>query len=559
MPEYAFPNEMKPKNNPETWTDMIMLDLNTSRASLLKIYARADSFRSNDTDVDLVAAIRQSGQHYVTDGGVVFTETGKFTGRSANDKFIVDDEVTSQKVWWKNSNKTSKSSFDCLMQDMCNHTRGHEIFHQQLFAAANPDHQLGVEVISTSAWHSLFIRQMLIRPEQADLASFKQNVLVLHMPDFLADPKRHGTKSSVCIATDLKRNIILICGTAYAGEIKKAVFSLFNFHAPDQDVLPMHCSSNVGSKGDAAVFFGLSGTGKTTLSTTHNRALVGDDEHGWGEAGIFNLEGGCYAKALNLTETQEPQIFRAAHMFGTIMENVVRDKVTGQAVFKDASLAENSRIAYPITSVENRVQTGMAATPKHVVFLSADAFGVLPPIARLTHEQAIYFFLSGYTAKVAGTENGVVEPTATFSACFGAPFMTRHPQVYGELLRKRLAESNAKVWLINTGWTGGSYHSGHRISLKTTRLLLNSAISGQLDNACFQRISILNLDVPEHVDQVDDILLTPKETWANKHDYDFAAEKLEDMFKANFAALQQVTLERDMYETQDRVMNKRVG
>lgn len=469
--------------------------------------------------------------------GVLVATTGKFTGRSPGDKYIVEDDTTRNTVWWENTKAMDGSKFDLLLSDMLDQMAGTEVYRQQLFAGADASIRYSIDVWSTSAWHEMFIRTLLIKPLESELLDFVANATVVHLPEFEADPQRHGTTSSTCIALDFTRNIILICGTAYAGEIKKSVFSLFNFHAPDANILPMHCSANVGKDGDTTLFFGLSGTGKTTLSTSADRALVGDDEHGWSTNGVFNLEGGCYAKAINLSEEKEPEIFQATRHSDAIMENVIIDPETGEPDFDDSSLTENTRVAYPLTAIENRVETGVAPAPSNIVLLTADAFGVLPPISRLSSEQAIYYFLSGYTAKVAGTERGVTEPVATFSACFGAPFMARHPSDYGRLLAERLDATNATCWLLNTGWTGGAYGVGERISLKTTRRMLEAALSGDLADGNFRIDTHFNLEVPTRIEGVEDALLCPEQTWADKEAFEKTATKLVELFSDNFTKL----------------------
>ena len=428
-----------------------------------------------------------------------------------------------------------RTKFDLLLSDLLDFAKDKELFRQELHVGADPKQRLEVDVFSESAWHALFIRHLLITPVESELKSLAPNVCVVHLPSFKTDPARHGTKTDTCIALDLTRNIILIAGSFYAGEIKKSVFSLYNFHAPENDVFPMHCSANVGANGESTIFFGLSGTGKTTLSASADRALVGDDEHGWGPDGIFNLEGGCYAKAINLSEVNEPEIFNAARQPGSVLENVVLKD--GVPDYDDDSLTENTRIAYPLTAIANRVDSGVAPAPKHVVLLAADAFGVLPPLSRLTPEKAIYYFLSGYTAKLAGTERGVTEPEATFSSCFGAPFLAQFPAVYGKMLAKRLAASGATCWLLNTGWSGGPYGVGKRMSLPVTRALLSAAIGGALDDAEFVTESYFGLEVPKSVAGVDDTLLLPEQTWADKAGYAATAAKLSALFEDNFKQL----------------------
>ncbi|HHG89700.1 MAG TPA: phosphoenolpyruvate carboxykinase (ATP) [Devosia sp.] len=502
-----------------------------------KICSNAKVIRQNYVTQTLVGHALRRGEVTKTPQGALVASTGKFTGRSAGDKFIVRDAATETKVWWDNTNSLSTENFDLLLADMLEHVKGRSIYQQQLFAGADPVSRYNVDVFSESAWHSLFIRHLLIRPTEAELSGFDANVSIVHMPDFQADPARHGTKSTTAIALDFTRNIVLICGTAYAGEIKKSVFSLFNYHAPEADILPMHCSANAGLNGDTTLFFGLSGTGKTTLSTAPDRALVGDDEHGWASDKVFNLEGGCYAKAINLTRENEPEIYNAAMRPATILENVTLLADSGELDFSDTSVTENTRIAYPLSAIPNRVKSGIAPAPKNIVLLSADAFGVLPPLARLTSEQAIYYFLSGYTAKVAGTERGVTEPQATFSACFGAPFMARHPSVYGQLLADRLASGEVNCWLLNTGWTGGPYGVGERMALKTTRRMLEAALSGELEDSEFRTDPIFDLSVPTAIDGVEAVLLDPEKTWGDPAAYRQQAQHLVHLFQDNFTKL----------------------
>ncbi len=498
--------------------------------------ANAATVHANNHTSELVAFSLKLGETTTSRDGALVATTGKFTGRSPKDKYIVGDQSTNGLVWWENNARMERDKFDLLLSEMLDYARGKELFRQELHIGADLKQRLEVDVFSESAWHALFIRHLLIQPSETELKSLAPNVCVVHFPSFKADPARHGTKSETCIALDLTRNIILIAGSEYAGEIKKSVFSLYNFHAPEHDVFPMHCSANVGPNGDSTIFFGLSGTGKTTLSTSADRALVGDDEHGWGPDGIFNLEGGCYAKAINLSEATEPEIFNAARQPDSVLENVVLD-ANGDPDYADDSLTENTRIAYPLRAIANRVDSGVAPAPKHIVLLAADAFGVLPPLAKLTPKRAIYFFLSGYTAKLAGTERGVTEPEATFSACFGAPFLAQFPAVYGRMLAKRLGDSGATCWLLNTGWSGGGYGVGKRMSLPVTRTLLSAAISGALDDTEFVAEPYFGLWVPKSVDGVDDRLLLPEQTWADKDAYKATAARLSALFDENFAKL----------------------
>jgi phosphoenolpyruvate carboxykinase (ATP) len=506
----------------------------TCQSLATDVAVKAQAVHFNDAAPALVEAAIARGEGRLSVDGAFVTDTGQFTGRSPKDKFIVRDALTEKLVWWDNTKAMSPEQFDALLADVTRGLEGAELFAQQLYAGADLKHQLNVTVLTPSAWHALFIRNLLIRPARAALEGFAPDVTILHDPGFKADPARHGTRGETVIALDLSRNIVIIGGTAYAGEIKKSVFSLFNFHAPSDGVLPMHCSANTGKGGDTALFFGLSGTGKTTLSTDPERVLIGDDEHGWSDDGVFNLEGGCYAKTINLSPKAEPEIFAATKAFGTVLENVTMDEESRELDFEDGSRTENTRAAYPLYVLDNVSRTGTGPTPTNVVLLTADAFGVLPPIARLSPEQAIYHFLSGYTAKVAGTERGVTEPEATFSACFGAPFMSLHPTVYGRMLKKRLKESLAECWLLNTGWTGGAYGTGKRISIRDTRALLDAALSGALVNVPMRTDPVFGFSVPLEVPGVDARLLNPRETWADKDAYDRQSAKLVGLFEANF-------------------------
>jgi phosphoenolpyruvate carboxykinase (ATP) len=481
-------------------------------------------------------AVRRSEGLLAKDGPLV-VETGKHTGRSAKDKFTVRDELTDSAIWWNKGNKPmDPAAFDRLHEDFLGALgeKG-ELFVQDLFGGSQPEHRVRVRVINELAWHSLFIRTMLVRPEAEELPGFVPEFTIIDLPSFRADPERHGSRSETVIAINFTKKLILIGGTAYAGEMKKSVFGLLNFLLPAEGIMPMHCSANIGPGGDTAVFFGLSGTGKTTLSADPNRTLIGDDEHGWSDTAVFNFEGGCYAKMIRLSAEAEPEIYATTKMFGTVLENVVIDPVTRELDLDDASLAENSRGAYPIGSIPNCSERNMGPPPKNIVMLTADAFGVLPPIATLTPDQAMYHFLSGYTAKVAGTEIGVTEPEATFSTCFGAPFMPRHPSVYGNLLKKRIAEGKVDCWLVNTGWTGGKYGVGKRMPIKETRALLNAALDGSLKNAEFRRDPNFGFEVPVAVPGVESSILDPRNTWADKDEYDRTAARLVDLFVENFA------------------------
>jgi len=480
------------------------------------------------------AAIARGEGRMAKDGPLV-VETGKHTGRSAQDKFIVRRAENESQIWWDNNKAMTPEGFDALYADMMAYAEGREVFVQDLFGGADPAHRLNVRVVTEYAWHSLFIRNLLIEPVEADLAAFNPDFTIVDLPGFEADPRRHGCRSETVIACDFERKLVLIAGTSYAGEIKKSVFTILNYLLPGRGVMPMHCSVNVGAGGDAAIFFGLSGTGKTTLSADPNRELVGDDEHGWSADGLFNFEGGCYAKMIRLSAEAEPEIYATTRRFGTVLENVVMDPASRELDLDDASLAENSRGAYPIAFIPNARLSGRCGQPANIIMLTADAFGVLPPIARLTSAQAMYHFLSGYTAKVAGTEKGLgSEPQATFSTCFGAPFMPRHPSVYGDLLGELIERYGAACWLVNTGWTGGPFGEGRRMPIAATRALLNAALDGSLSQAEMRRDPLFGFDIPQEVAGVEPRLLRPRDTWASAERYDAQAKRLAEMFVDNF-------------------------
>ena len=473
------------------------------------------------------------GESRIADGGALVVETGQHTGRSAADKFVVRNADTENTIWWDNNKPLPPEAFEILKQDMLAHAQGKELFVQDLYGGADPANRIKARVVTEYAWHSLFIRNLLIRPALSELAGYMPDMMIIDLPSFKADPARHGCRTETIIACDLINRVVLIGGTSYAGEMKKSVFTALNYSLPEKGVMPMHCSANVGDEGDAAVFFGLSGTGKTTLSADASRTLIGDDEHGWGEDGIFNFEGGCYAKTIRLSAEAEPEIFATTQRFGTVLENVVLDE-NRIPDFDDGSLTENTRCAYPLDFIPNASETGQAPHPQNIIMLTADAFGVLPPIARLTPAQAMFHFLSGYTAKVAGTEKGVTEPEATFSTCFGAPFMPRHPSEYGDLLRSLIAKHGASCWLVNTGWTGGAYGTGSRMPIRVTRKLLSEVLNGNLNNAEFRIDPNFGFEVPVAVDEVDSTILDPRSTWADGSEYDAQAQKLVNMFRQNF-------------------------
>ena len=466
--------------------------------------------------------------------GPLVVETGKHTGRSAKDKFIVRNAETEETVWWDNNASMTPEHFAALKEDFLAALKDKDtLYVADLFGGSQPEHRVNVRVVNELAWHNQFIRTLLVRPTASELEGFVPEYTIIDLPTFRADPARHGTRSETVIAVNLEEKLILIGGTKYAGEMKKSVFGILNYLLPPKGVMPMHCSANIGPDGKSAVFFGLSGPGKTTLSADASRTLIGDDEHGWSDTAVFNFEGGCYAKMIRLDPESEPEIYATTRMEGTVLENVVMDE-NGEIDLDDATLAENTRGAYPLSSIPNTSADNLGPPPSNVIMLTADAFGVLPPIARLTPDQAMYHFLSGYTAKVAGTEIGVTEPTATFSTCFGAPFMPRHPSVYGNLLKKRIAEGGAQCWLVNTGWTGGKYGEGHRMPIKATRALLNAALDGSLNDAEFRKDENFGFEVPVSVPGVDSAILDPRSTWDNPEEYDATARKLVQLFVDNF-------------------------
>jgi phosphoenolpyruvate carboxykinase (ATP) len=476
-----------------------------------------------------------AGEATITSEGALTAETGTHTGRSPKDKFTVRDATTEKTVWWGGNQSITSDQFKTLLDDFLKHAEGKSLYAQDLYGGADPAFRIKTRVFTEFAWHSLFIRTLLIRPELKELDSFVPDLTILDFPSFKADPKRHGVRTETVVAIDFARKIVLIGGSQYAGEMKKSVFTTLNYYLPEQGVMPMHCSANVGDKGDTAIFFGLSGTGKTTLSADPNRTLIGDDEHGWGKEGVFNFEGGCYAKCIKLSQEAEPAIYAASQRFGAVLENVVYDPVTRVVDFDDGSKTENTRSAYPLDFIPNASRTGRAGQPKNLVMLAADAFGVMPPIAKLTPAQAMYHFLSGYTAKVAGTERGVTEPEPEFSTCFGSPFLPRHPSEYGDLLRKLIAEHNVDCWLVNTGWTGGKYGVGRRMPIKVTRALLTAALNGSLRNADFRTDRYFGFAVPTSLPGVEPHLLDPVKTWADKAEFDKTARNLVAMFQKNFA------------------------
>ena len=480
------------------------------------------------------AARRDEGEF--AEMGPFVAVTAPHTGRSPNDKFVVKEPSSEKDVDWGTTNQPiSPEKYQLLLSDLRNYLNDSpELFVEDLYCGADPAYRLSVRYVSPNAWHMAFVRNMFIRPERSDLPTFDPNFTVLHAPEFQADPSRHATRTTTFIVLNLAERTILIGGTRYAGELKKSMFTVMNYLLPKQGVLSMHCSANIGKAGDACLFFGLSGTGKTTLSTDPDRGLIGDDEHGWSENGIFNFEGGCYAKVINLSPETEPDIYQTTQMFGTVLENVVLDPATKRVRFADQSITENTRASYPLHYIRNHVASGRGGHPGNVVFLTADAFGVLPPIAKLTPEQAMYYFLSGYTAKVAGTERGVKEPQPTVSACFGAAFLVWHPTKYAKMLGNLLSAHKANVWLINTGWSGGPYGIGKRMKLAHTRAMIHAALAGELLNVKTQTDPVFGLAVPSEVKGVPSKVLNPRSTWPDAAAYDAQAEKLARMFRENF-------------------------
>ena len=484
----------------------------------------------------LVETAIKRGEGELGIGGTFLVSTGKHTGRSPKDKFVVREPSVDKTIWWENNPPMEPAAFEALYQDMLAHMKGNDFFVQDLFGGADPAHRLDVRLVTELCWHNLFIRHLLRRPDRSELADFEPEFTVINCPSFQADPERHGCRSETVIAISFERKMVLIGGTSYAGENKKSIFSILNYLLPEKGVMPMHCSANHAPNDprDTAVFFGLSGTGKTTLSADPGRILIGDDEHGWSDTATFNFEGGCYAKTINLSADAEPEIFATTSMFGTVIENMVYDPETKELDFRDDSLTPNMRCAYPLDYISNASETGLGGVPRNIVMLTCDAFGVLPPIAKLTPAQAMYHFLSGFTSKVAGTEKGVTEPQPTFSTCFGAPFMPRRPEVYGDLLRKKIAKHDVTCWLVNTGWTGGAYGVGSRMPIRATRALLTAALNGSLDRAKYRVDDVFDFMVPVSCEGVADLLLDPRRTWDKPDAYDRQAARLVAMFNENF-------------------------
>ena len=484
------------------------------------------------------------GEGQIAQSGPFIVETGPHTGRSPNDKFIVEEPLNRDKIWWGKVNRPiSEAHFDRLHDQMLAYIQGHDLFVQDCYAGADPQHRISVRVITEYAWHSLFTQCLLI-PTAKLSPDRSPDFTIIDFPGFHADPELHGTNSETFILVNCKRNLVLIGGTRYAGEIKKSVFSYLNYLLPSQGVLPMHCSANLGPDGDVALFFGLSGTGKTTLSSAAGRNLIGDDEHGWSDRGVFNFEGGCYAKTINLSKEAEPEIYACTHKFGTVLENVILDPVTRQIDLDDDTLTENTRAGYPITHLDLIVPEGVGGHPKNLIMLTCDAFGVMPPVAKLTTEQAMYHFLSGYTAKVAGTEQGLGEgPEATFSYCFGDPFMPLDPAVYANMLGEKINQHQVDCWLINTGWSGGAYGEGTRMKLAYTRAIVDSVLKGKLADVPTEPDPIFRIHVPTACEGVPSEILKPSNTWKDGAAYDLQARELAKMFAENFEQFKDSTAE----------------
>jgi phosphoenolpyruvate carboxykinase (ATP) len=492
----------------------------------------SDRVRWNLTAAALYEEAVRRHEGVIAAEGPLACRTGLHTGRSPNDKFVVREPSSEATVAWGKVNRPmDEVEFDALHRDLLSSLQGRELFVQDVFAGADPQYRLSVRIITELAWHSLFVRNLFI----VDPGAVHQpQFTVIDSPGFKADPKRHGTNSDVVVALHFGRKLVLIGGTSYAGEMKKSIFSVLNYMLPLAGVLSMHCSANIGHGGDVALFFGLSGTGKTTLSSDPERMLIGDDEHGWSDRGVFNFEGGCYAKTIRLSAEAEPQIFATTRRFGTVLENVIVDPETRILNLDDDRLTENTRAAYPISFIDNAVESGLGTHPRNVVMLTADAFGVLPPVSRLSPEGAMYHFLSGYTAKVAGTETGVTEPKATFSTCFGAPFLPLAPSRYAMMLGEKIARHQSRVWLVNTGWTGGPYGVGKRMKLAYTRAMIRAALSGALDSIRYERDAHFNVDIPDSCPGVPADVLRPRNTWTDGAAYDAQAAKLARMFADNF-------------------------
>ncbi|MFQ5940699.1 MAG: phosphoenolpyruvate carboxykinase (ATP) [Nitrososphaerales archaeon] len=526
-------------------------ETNQFMLELAEIGIKTDKVHRNLSVDSLAEMIVSRSEGTISSTGALSVETGKFTGRSPHDRYIVDDDVTHDNVHWGIVNHPiSEANFEKIFQKIKNHVEGKEIFIFDGFVGADLKNRMAVRIINDHAWQNLFAHQLFIRPTASELESFKHEFTLIVMNDFKADPKTDGTKTETFIIINLKHKIVLIGATSYAGEIKKSIFSSMNYYLPERSVFPMHCSANLGKDGDVALFFGLSGTGKTTLSADPERMLIGDDEHGWSEDGIFNFEGGCYAKCINLSKENEPKIWNAIK-FGAVMENVVLDKRTKYPDFSDDSLTENTRAAYPLSHIRGSVIPSTGPHPTVILFLTADAFGVMPPIARLTKEGAMYHFMSGYTSKLAGTERGVTKPKETFSKCFAAPFMPRTASVYATMLGEKMEKHGTRVYLINTGWAGGPYGVGERIDLQYTRAMVRSAIDGSIEKSEFTYDDIFNLHIPNSCPDVPNEILNPRAMWQEKDAYDIAAKRLARLFVENFSKFE--TIPKEIREAGPRI------
>ena len=506
-----------------------------SLSDVAQLPAIGRSRHANLSVAELYEHAVRADEGLIAAGGPLVVRTGKHTGRSPMDKYLVDEPGSHDGVWWGGFNQPiTERRYEALRRRIIDHLSTRDLYVRDCFVGAHPAHRRSVRAYTESAWAGIFCDNLFIRPTRKQLKDFAPNFTIIDAPSFHADPRRDGTRSETVILVHLSRQEILIAGTEYAGEMKKGAFGIMNFRLPDEGVLPMHAAVNVGTNGDVAVFFGLSGTGKTTLSADPERVLIGDDEHGWGADGVFNFEGGCYAKTIRLSHIYEPDIYSTTRRFGTILENVVIDPVTRELDLDADILTENTRAAFPLDFISNSSETGMAGQPNSVIFLTADAFGVLPPIARLSRDQAMYHFISGYTAKLAGTEVGVREPTATFSTCFGAPFMPRHPSVYASMLGERLDRHEVPVWLVNTGWTGGPYGVGHRMNIAHTRQLVRAALNGSLADVPTLTDRNFGFEVPTSCPDVPAEILQPRATWPEPDAYDRQARQLAQMFRENF-------------------------
>ncbi|WP_438312085.1 phosphoenolpyruvate carboxykinase (ATP) [Sporosarcina sp. FA9] len=509
--------------------------ISTSISETLKDLLSGENVNVQLSVPQLVEKATTRGEAQLTADGAITALTGKYTGRSPKDKYIVEEDSSKDNIDWGNVNRpVSSKIFDSLYNKVIKHlAKKDELFVFKGFAGADPESRLSIQVVNELAWQNLFVHQLFIRPSEQELAEHQSQFTILAAPSFKADPAVDGTDSETFIIVSMEKRIVLIGGTEYAGEMKKSIFSIMNYLLPLKGILPMHCSANVGDKGDVALFFGLSGTGKTTLSADADRKLIGDDEHGWSDNGVFNIEGGCYAKCINLSGEKEPEIFGAIR-FGSVLENVVIDSETRIPNYDDGSLTENTRAAYPIQAIDNIVDPSVAGHPKTIIFLTADAFGVLPPISKLTKEQAMYHFLSGFTSKLAGTERGITSPEATFSTCFGSPFLPLHATVYAEMLGKKIDEHDAQVFLVNTGWTGGVYGVGRRMDLKYTRTMVRAALEGKLNNIETDTNDVFGLEMPKVIDGVPTEVLNPRNAWSDKKAYDEKANELAELFRENF-------------------------